>query len=133
MGFPGWVDVPLLLLAGRLYPLCTRALITAQNHSTDRFCNLNFMASTPTVSLASTMAFTDALNSGANRLKSIFSRSSKKLHPSRIISEENLARYCPGGYHPVRIGDLFNNGKYKIVSKLGYGVYSTVWLACNLE
>ncbi|PNH77056.1 hypothetical protein VD0001_g463 [Verticillium dahliae] len=91
------------------------------------------MASTPTVSLASTMAFTDALNSGANRLKSIFSRSSKKLHPSRIISEENLARYCPGGYHPVRIGDLFNNGKYKIVSKLGYGVYSTVWLACNLE
>ncbi|CRK18647.1 hypothetical protein BN1708_012411, partial [Verticillium longisporum] len=79
------------------------------------------------------MAFTDALNSGANRLKSIFSRSSKKLHPSRIISEENLARYCPGGYHPIRIGDLFNNGKYKIVSKLGYGVYSTVWLACNLE
>ncbi|KAG7110757.1 Serine/threonine-protein kinase SRPK like [Verticillium longisporum] len=79
------------------------------------------------------MAFTDALNSGANRLKSIFSRSSKKLHPSRAISEENLARYCPGGYHPVRIGDIFNNGKYKIVSKLGYGVYSTVWLACNLE
>ncbi|CRK18125.1 hypothetical protein BN1708_012245 [Verticillium longisporum] len=91
------------------------------------------MASTLTVSLTPTMAFTDALNSGANRLKSIFSRSSKKLHPSRAISEENLARYCPGGYHPIRIGDLFNNGKYKIVSKLGYGVYSTVWLACNLE
>ncbi|KAH6982299.1 kinase-like domain-containing protein [Ilyonectria sp. MPI-CAGE-AT-0026] len=78
------------------------------------------------------MAFADALNSGANRLKSILSRSFKKLHPSRAISEESIARYCPGGYHPVRIGDVFNNGKYKIVSKLGYGVYSTVWLACNL-
>lgn len=33
----------------------------------------------------------------------------------------------------MRIGDLFNDGKYKIVSKLGYGVYSTVWLAFDLE
>ncbi|KAJ6446609.1 ATP-dependent DNA helicase II subunit 2 [Purpureocillium lavendulum] len=79
------------------------------------------------------MAFTDALKSGANRLKSMLSLSSRKLHAPRAISEEGIARYCLGGYHPVRIGDVFNNGKYKVVSKLGYGVYSTVWLACNLE
>lgn len=79
------------------------------------------------------MVFIDALSSGASRLKSIFSHSSKQLRPLRTISEEAIARYRPGGYHPVRIGDIFNNGKYKIVSKLGYGVYSTVWLARNLE
>lgn len=44
------------------------------------------------------------------------------------VSEENFARYCLGGCHPVRIGDRFNNGKYEVVSKLGYGLYSTVWL-----
>ncbi|KAH7133707.1 kinase-like domain-containing protein [Dactylonectria macrodidyma] len=79
------------------------------------------------------MAFADALKSGANRLKSTFDCSFRKLHSSRAIFEESLERYCPGGYHPVRIGDVFNNGKYKIVNKLGYGSYSTVWLSCNLE
>lgn len=45
------------------------------------------------------------------------------------IREESLERYRPGGYHPVRIGDTFNSGRYKVVSKLGYGLYATVWLA----
>ncbi|KAJ0155622.1 Serine/threonine-protein kinase SRPK [Colletotrichum tanaceti] len=67
------------------------------------------------------------------RLKSALSRSAKTAKSPRAIHEESVARYCPGGYHPVRIGDVFNNGKYKIVSKLGYGVSSTVWLARNLE
>jgi serine/threonine-protein kinase SRPK3 len=44
------------------------------------------------------------------------------------INEESLARYCPGGYHPVQIGDSFKDGAYKVVNKLGYGQYSTVWL-----
>ena len=49
--------------------------------------------------------------------------------PARAFSEESLARYCKGGYHPVRIGDVFANGRNKVLCKLGYGVYSTVWLA----
>ncbi|KAI0476934.1 serine protein kinase [Xylaria cf. heliscus] len=40
--------------------------------------------------------------------------------------------YRPGGYHPVHLGDLFNNGQYKIIRKLGNGSYSTVWLAHDL-
>ncbi|POR39117.1 Uncharacterized protein TPAR_00676 [Tolypocladium paradoxum] len=79
------------------------------------------------------MPFAGTLNYGASRLKSIFRRSSKQLHSAHSFSEENIARYCQGGYHPVRIGDLFNNGRYKVARKLGYGVYSTVWLAYNLE
>lgn len=76
----------------------------------------------------------DMLSFHVHRLKSALGLSSKQLvQPARLFSEESIDRYCHGGYHPVRIGDVFNNGRYKIVSKLGYGVYSTVWLAYHLE
>ncbi|KPM35260.1 hypothetical protein AK830_g11315 [Neonectria ditissima] len=78
------------------------------------------------------MVFASLLSSSVIRLQSLFSHS-KHLRPSNCISEESIARYCIGGYHPTRIGDLFNHDKYKILSKLGYGVYSTVWLALDLE
>ncbi|KAL0960784.1 hypothetical protein HGRIS_005805 [Hohenbuehelia grisea] len=42
--------------------------------------------------------------------------------------EENLNNYRPGGYHPVHLGDTFNDGRYTVLHKLGYGSYSTVWL-----
>ncbi|KAI0126811.1 putative srpk [Xylariales sp. AK1849] len=41
---------------------------------------------------------------------------------------ERLDYYRPGGYHPIRIGDIFQK-RYQIVHKLGYGSYSTIWLA----
>lgn len=34
-----------------------------------------------------------------------------------------------GGYHPVQIGDTFSAGRYTVVRKLGWGHFSTVWLA----
>ena len=37
-----------------------------------------------------------------------------------------------GGYHPVQIGNLFNN-KYHVVRKLGWGHFSTVWLCWDLR
>lgn len=46
--------------------------------------------------------------------------------------EENPERYCPGGYHPVHLGDVFDD-KYVIIQKLGYGQYSTVWLARDMR
>ncbi|KAM7198855.1 Serine/threonine-protein kinase [Rhypophila sp. PSN 637] len=69
----------------------------------------------------------------ASRLKSVLGLTSKQPTQTRAFSEEALSRYCTGGYHPVRVGDVFNNGKYKVLRKLGYGVYSTVWLACDLQ
>ncbi|KAL4995612.1 kinase-like domain-containing protein [Aspergillus recurvatus] len=45
-----------------------------------------------------------------------------------IEDVEKLERYRTRGYHPVMIGDRFQN-RYHIVHKLGYGSYSTIWLA----
>ena len=45
-----------------------------------------------------------------------------------IDGVESLEKYRPGGYHPVMIGDV-PHGRYRIVDKLGYGGYSTIWLA----
>ncbi|GJJ11473.1 hypothetical protein Clacol_005706 [Clathrus columnatus] len=36
--------------------------------------------------------------------------------------------YCPGGFHPVHLNDTFKNGQYRVVHKLGYGSFGTVWL-----
>lgn len=46
---------------------------------------------------------------------------------------EPLSRYRPGGYHPVHLGDVYHNGKFQIIHKLGWGSYATVWLAKDLS
>ncbi|RHZ59771.1 hypothetical protein CDV55_105607 [Aspergillus turcosus] len=45
-----------------------------------------------------------------------------------IDGVESLEKYRPGGYHPVMIGDMLH-ARYHIVDKLGFGGYSTIWLA----
>ncbi|EPE02435.1 serine protein [Ophiostoma piceae UAMH 11346] len=42
---------------------------------------------------------------------------------------ECVEDYFPGSYHPVHLGDVFNNGQYEVIRKLGEGSFSTVWLA----
>lgn len=41
--------------------------------------------------------------------------------------QEDSSDYCKGGYHPVKIGDVFQN-RYRVTRKLGWGHFSTVWL-----
>ncbi|KAK9767131.1 serine/threonine protein kinase, CMGC [Basidiobolus ranarum] len=43
--------------------------------------------------------------------------------------EEDPADYRPGGYHPVHVGEQYNAGRYTVIRKLGWGHFSTVWLA----
>lgn len=43
-----------------------------------------------------------------------------------------MSQYCRGGYHPIVIGDVFDN-RYRVVRKLGWGHFSTVWLCRDLE
>ncbi|MCJ1297668.1 hypothetical protein MMC08_000456 [Hypocenomyce scalaris] len=41
---------------------------------------------------------------------------------------EQVENYKPGGFHPVHLGDIFNN-RYRVFRKLGFGAFSTVWLS----
>lgn len=44
---------------------------------------------------------------------------------------EGNSGYKTGGYHPAHIGDVYHNGRYTIEKKLGWGHFSTVWLASD--
>ena len=44
---------------------------------------------------------------------------------------ESPVGYHPGGYHPVHLGDVYRK-QYKVINKLGFGTFSTVWLARDL-
>ncbi|KAH8678321.1 kinase-like domain-containing protein [Xylariales sp. PMI_506] len=46
---------------------------------------------------------------------------------------EELERYREGGFCPITIWQLLNNGRYRVVYKLGNGYFSTVWLAQDLH
>lgn len=45
--------------------------------------------------------------------------------------EEELADYRVGGYHPVKLGDVIRENRYQIKRKLGWGHFSTVWMALD--
>ncbi|KAJ0941267.1 putative protein kinase CMGC-SRPK family [Helianthus annuus] len=43
--------------------------------------------------------------------------------------DEGTEDYRRGGYHAVRVGDVFKHSRYVVQRKLGWGHFSTVWLA----
>lgn len=57
------------------------------------------------------------------------STSSHEDAAENTADEEDSEDYCKGGYHPVTVGEKFNNGRYTVVRKLGWGHFSTVWLS----
>lgn len=48
-------------------------------------------------------------------------------------NEESLKDYKPGGYHPAFKGEKYKDNRYILVRKLGWGHFSTVWLARDLQ
>ena len=46
--------------------------------------------------------------------------------------DESIGEYKIGGYHPVHIGEVFIE-RYVVVQKLGWGHFSTVWLAKDMQ
>ena len=59
------------------------------------------------------------------------------LHPTSEKTPDNEEKsdsedecdYREGGYHRIQIGETFGEGRYIIVKKLGWGHFSTVWMA----
>jgi hypothetical protein len=50
-----------------------------------------------------------------------------------LDSVEDVECYQPGGFHPVHLGDCFDNERFRIVYKLSSGGFATVWLACDSQ
>jgi len=46
--------------------------------------------------------------------------------------DEGAEGYRKGGYHVVTVGEVYN-GRYRVVAKLGWGHFSTVWLCQDLS
>ncbi|KAK0483777.1 kinase-like domain-containing protein [Armillaria novae-zelandiae] len=58
-------------------------------------------------------------------------RQSQSFIPSRLDEVEDVEEYRPGGFHPMSIGDVFADGRYRVIHKLGFGGSSTIWLALD--
>lgn len=46
--------------------------------------------------------------------------------------QEDPQDYVKGGYHPVKIGQMYKS-RYHVVRKLGWGHFSTVWLCWDIK
>lgn len=46
---------------------------------------------------------------------------------------EDIERYRPGGYHPIRLGDKLGAARYEVIHKLGFGSFSVVWLCKDAQ
>ncbi|CAG7949646.1 unnamed protein product [Penicillium nalgiovense] len=68
------------------------------------------------------------LNSVSFVRPSTISAGSSRVKYNWIKGVETLELYQPGGYHPIMVGDVLHD-RYHLADKLGFGTYSTVWLA----
>ncbi|KAJ5667762.1 Protein kinase dsk1 [Penicillium maclennaniae] len=85
----------------------------------------NEAAGEPTESTGA--APTNAKAMGATASRSPSASSGDEVETT--AEEEDSEDYCKGGYHPVAVGETYNNGRYVVVRKLGWGHFSTVWLS----
>lgn len=46
--------------------------------------------------------------------------------------DEGADGYRKGGYHVVTLGEVYN-GRYRVIAKLGWGHFSTVWLCIDMN
>ena len=71
------------------------------------------------------------INIPLSQCRSVATKSSVELryrlpHSNNVEDVENYRR---GGFHPTHLGDTLKGGRYRVLHKLGYGGFSTVWLA----
>jgi len=68
----------------------------------------------------------------SQRPESVYEEEDEEILGSDDDEQEDPRDYIKGGYHPVKIGDLFVS-RYHVIRKLGWGHFSTVWLCWDLK
>ncbi|KAF2139308.1 uncharacterized protein K452DRAFT_232684 [Aplosporella prunicola CBS 121167] len=107
-----------------LKPIITTEQQKAQDASPASSANsFQYSVQNTTSPLAHHKTYTSQLS------RSPSSSSSSEAAEENTADEEDSEDYCKGGYHPVQVGEQYNNGKYTVVRKLGWGHFSTVWLS----
>ena len=61
-------------------------------------------------------------------VKCMMASFTRQYRPLALDNVEEVENYSLGGFHPTHIGDDIL-GRYTVIHKLGYGGFSTVWLA----
>ena len=57
----------------------------------------------------------------------------EELDKKLLRYEEDPRDYKYGGYHPIKKNEYYCDNRYRIIQKLGWGHFSTVWLAKDLH
>ncbi|MCJ1331836.1 hypothetical protein MMC10_008528 [Thelotrema lepadinum] len=46
---------------------------------------------------------------------------------------DSFLQYRPGGYHPIALGDVLDDGRYRVFHKWGMGIDATIWYARDMK
>ncbi|KAH0605992.1 uncharacterized protein H6S33_004449 [Morchella sextelata] len=107
-------------------PATTDAAAGQKSAQSDVTASLSHQKSTPPAYTVPPSA-----NSASSRVSS-GSRTGDE-DEGNTADEEDYEDYCKGGYHPVEVGEIFKEGRYEVIRKLGWGHFSTVWLSRDNE
>ena len=69
-------------------------------------------------------------NHKVSRYHAVMAQANNAFHCD--VDAEPLEQYRKGGYYLTHLGDRFKGGRYRILHKLGWGAYTTVWLAKDI-
>lgn len=72
-----------------------------------------------------------ALARHSSRVAKLLNTSSQLLPADGLLEEERNPDYDPRRFYPARVGETIQ--RYEIISKLGWGTGSTVWLAKDVK
>ncbi|KAF3482010.1 CMGC/SRPK protein kinase [Arthroderma uncinatum] len=70
--------------------------------------------------------------SGTSRVRQFPAAGFREIDPSQKIEEERFGDYLAERYYPIDIGETFQS-RYQVITKLGFGATSTVWLCRDLQ